>query len=82
MELFFDDQVVDLATIYEIWEGLRRVTFINILKILYGLVNNSFLGGGSSEYMEFGAGNCMFDFVTLVHIVRVLSHKYVGLSST
>ena len=28
--------------------------------------------------MEFGAGNCMFEFSTLMHIMLVLSDKYVG----
>ena len=32
VELLLDAQVLDIATIHELWEGLRRVTFINILK--------------------------------------------------
>ena len=62
--------------------GIEKSSINQYLKILYGLGQKLWGGVGSSEYMEFGAGNCMFDFVTLVHIVRVLSHKYVGLSST
>ena len=65
------------------WSHSETVTDIDqYFKILYGLVKNSFLGGGSSEYMEFGAGNCMFEYSTMMHIVRVLSYKYVGLLST
>ena len=29
--------------------------------------------------MEFGGGNCMFEFSTMMHIMQVLSDKYVGL---
>ena len=50
--------------------------------VLYGLVHNSFFGGGSSEDMDFGAGNCMFEFSTMMHNIRVLSDKYVGSLST
>ena len=32
MELLLDAQVVYLVTIHELWEELRRGTFINILK--------------------------------------------------
>ena len=39
-------------------------------------------GGGSSEDMYFGAGNCMFEFSTLMHIIQVLSDKWVGSLST
>ena len=31
VESILDPHIVDLSTIHEIWEGLRRVTFINIL---------------------------------------------------
>ena len=36
----------------------------------------TFLVGGSSEDMEFGASNCMFEFSTLMHIMLVLSDKH------
>ena len=68
VELLLDAHVVDLATIPELWEGLRRVTFINILKY-YMVWERFFLGGGSSEDMEFGASTCMFEFSTLMHIM-------------
>ena len=44
VELLLDAQVIDLATIHELWEGLRRVTFINILK--YYMVWERFLWEG------------------------------------
>ena len=31
--------------------------------------------------MEFGAGNCMFEVSTMMHIMRVISDKYVRLLS-
>ena len=68
VELLLDDQVVDLATIPELWEGLRSVTFINILKY-YMVLGKSIMGASSSEDMEFGASNCMFEFSTLMHIM-------------
>ena len=40
------------------------------------------LEGGSREDMEFGAGKCMCEFSTMMHIIQVLSDKYVGLLST
>ena len=48
-------------------------------KILCGLVQNSFFAGGRSEYIEFGAGNFVCEFSTMMKITRVLSDKYVGL---
>ena len=62
--------------------GIEKSHIYQNFKILYELVHNSFLGGGSSEDMEFGAGNCMFEFSTMMHIIRVLSDKYVGSLST
>ena len=40
--------------------GIEKSNIYQDFKILYELVHNFFLGGGSSEDMEFGAGNCMF----------------------
>ena len=51
-------------------------------KILYGLVHSCFLGGGSSEDMEFVAGNCVFEFITLMHIMRVIRENWVVYLST
>ena len=62
--------------------GIEKSTVYQDLKILYGLVHNYFLGGGSSEYMEFGASNCMFEFSAIIHIMLVLSDKYVRSLST
>ena len=62
--------------------GIDKINIYQDFKILYGLVHNCFLGGGRSEDMEFGAGNCMFEFSTMIHIMRVLSDKYVGLLGT
>ena len=58
------------------------MTFIKILKYYMGWYIILFWEGGSSEDMEFGAGNCMFEFSTMMHIIRVLSDKYVGSLST
>ena len=41
-----------------------------------------FWGGGSSEDMEFGAGNGMFEFSTMMLIMQFLSNNYVGSLST
>ena len=49
--------------------GIEKSNIYQDSKILYGSVYNSFLGGGSSEDMEFGAGNCMFEFSTMMHII-------------
>ena len=57
--------------------GIEKSNIYQYFKILYGL-GMIFLGGGSSEDMEFGASNCMFEFSTLMHIMLVLSDKYVG----
>ena len=62
--------------------GIDNNNIDQYFKILYGLRQNVLGGAGSSVDMEFGAGNCMFDFGNLMHIVHGLSHKYVGLSST
>ena len=40
-----------------------------------------FLGRGISEDMEFGAGNCVFEFSNLIHIMQVRRDKWVGLLS-
>ena len=56
--------------------GIEKSNIYQYFKILCGLVNNSFLGGGSSEYMEFGAGNCMCEFITMMHIMLVLMNIY------
>ena len=37
------------------------------------------MGGGSSEDMEFGAGNCVFGFSNLMHIMRVLIRQLDGI---
>ena len=58
--------------------GIDKINIYQDFKILYGLVHNCFLGGGRSEDMEFKAGNCMFEFSTMMHIIRMLSDKYVG----
>ena len=39
-------------------------------------------GGSSSEDIHFGAGNFMFEFSTLMHIIQGLSEKWVGSWST
>ena len=57
--------------------GIEKSNIYLYFKVLYGL-GNIFLGGGSSDDMEFGASNCMFEFSTLVHIMLVLSDKYMG----
>ena len=62
--------------------GIDKSNIYQYFKILYALVHNCFLGGGRNEDMEFGAGNCMFEFITMMHIMQVLSEKYVGLLST
>ena len=43
--------------------GIDKSNTYQYFYILYGLVYNCFLGGGRSEYMEFGAGNCMLSLV-------------------
>ena len=62
--------------------GIEKSNIYQYFKILCGLVHNYFLGWGSSEDVEFGAGNCMCEFSTMMHIMQVLSDKYVGLLST
>ena len=58
--------------------GIEKSNSYQYFKILYWLEYNYFLLGGSSEDMELEAGNCIFEFVNLMHIMRVLSDKYVG----
>ena len=62
--------------------GIEKSNIYQDFKILYELVHNCFLGGSRSEDMEFGAGNGMFEFSTMMHIMRVLTDKYVGSLST
>ena len=62
--------------------GIEKSHIYQDFKILYELVHNYFFVEGSSEDIEFGAGNCMFEFSTMMHIIRVLSDKYVGSLST
>ena len=45
------------------------LSLIYMCIILCGLVHNYFLGWGSSEDVEFGAGNCMCEFSTMMHII-------------
>ena len=45
------------------------MSFVCKNKVLYELVNNWVLEGSSSEDMEFGAGNCMFEFSTMMNII-------------
>ena len=81
MGSLFNAQVVYLENLHELWEGLRRKTFINILKYHMGWDIIVF-GGSSSEDIHFGAGNFMFEFSTLMHIIQGLSEKWVGSWST
>ena len=62
--------------------GIEKSNTYQDFVILYGLLHNTFLAGGSSKYVEFGSGNCMFDFITIMHIMQVLSENYVGSLST
>ena len=62
--------------------GIEKSNIYQDFKILYRLVHNYFWEGVSSEDMEFGAGNCMFEFSTMMHIMRVLGDKYMGSLST
>ena len=48
--------------------GIEKSNIYQYFKVLYGL-GNMFWGGGSSEDMEFGGSNCMFEFSTLMHIM-------------
>ena len=56
--------------------GMEKSKFYQYFKILYGYEYSCFMGGGISEDMEFGVGNCMFEFSTIMHIILVLSDKY------
>ena len=56
--------------------GIEKSNIYQYFNILYGLGHNCFFGGGgSSEYMEFEAGKCVFEFSTLIHIMRVIMEK-------
>ena len=81
VELLLDAQVVDLATIHELWEGLRRVTFINFKNIIW-FGKDFFWEEVAVKIWNFGTSNCVFEFSTLMHIIRVLRKKWVGLLST
>ena len=62
--------------------GMEKSKFYQYFKILYGYEYSCFMGGGISEDMEFGVGNCMFEFITLMHIILVIGDKWVWLLST
>ena len=48
--------------------GIEKSNIYQYFNILYGL-EQIFLGGVRSEDMEFGAVNCRFEFITLIHIM-------------
>ena len=52
--------------------GMEKSNIYQYFKILCGLEHTCFLGGGISEDMEFGAGNFLFEFSTLMQIMQVL----------
>ena len=81
VESLLVSHVVYISTIHELSEGSRIVIFTNILRY-YMAWDKIVLWGGSSEDMDFGAVNFMFEFSNLMHIMVVLSDNYVGLLIT
>ena len=58
--------------------GIEKSNTYQYFNILYGLGHNLFFGEVTSEYTEFGSGKVVYEFITLMHIMRVLRGKWVG----